>query len=169
MDETLALVSTMTAVTATVISLILLRQGQADRRALRLERRREQAIKVSAWSDWYSDDDMTFAKPRLPAVMIANSSDAAVYDVFIDFRSPDTGALLRVGIGPVAPGRERLYVVEYEGQLVAGWEPATMFARVYFRDSRGAWWLRDAMGRLSEDPGPDADDFFASGGQLVPA
>lgn len=167
MDEALSLASTMTAVVATVVSLFLLRQGQADRRGLRLERARDQASKVSAWTDWYSDEHMTFARPRLPAVIVANSSNAAVYDVFVDFRAPDTGALIRVGVGPIAPGKERLHPIEYQGQLVEGWEPAALLARTYFRDSAGTYWLRDAMGRLREDPGPGNDGFFTSGGRLA--
>lgn len=45
-DDALSVISTITAVVATVVSLFLLRQGQADRRALRVERAREQAIRV---------------------------------------------------------------------------------------------------------------------------
>jgi hypothetical protein len=167
MEDALSLVSTITAVVATVVSLFLLRQGQADRRALRLESDREQASKVSAWADWYSDEYMTFARPRLPAVIIANSSDAAVYDVFVDFRAPDTGALRRVAVGPIAPGKERLHPIEHGGELADGWEPAALHAQTYFRDSAGTYWLRDAFGRLRKDPGAENDEFFTSGGQLL--
>lgn len=110
---------------------------------------------------------MTFARPRLPALFIANSSDAAVYDVFVDFRTPESGELRRVGIGPIAPGKERMHAIEHQGELSDGWEPAAMHARTYFRDTAGTYWLRDAMGRLREDPGARNDDFFTSGGQLV--
>jgi len=110
---------------------------------------------------------MTFARPRLPALLIANSSDAAVYDVIVDFLAPDSGELRRVGIGPIAPGKERLHAIEHEGELPDGWEPAAMHAQTYFRDSAGTYWLRDAMGRLLEDSGAGNDDFSTSGGQLV--
>lgn len=122
---------------------------------------------MSSWADWYSDQDMTFAKPRLPAVFVANASESAVYDVFFDFRTPDTGALRRASHGPLAPGQQKLREIDYDGPLSLGWEPAALHARVYFRDSAGVRWLRDSQGRLLEDPGAEADEFFELGGQLI--
>ena len=43
--------------------------------------------------------------------------------------------------------------IAYEGELDDGWEPAAMFARLYFRDSSGRRWLRDGSGRLHENLG----------------
>ncbi len=167
MHDLSTLISTLTAVIATVVSLFLLRQGQADRRELRVAQEREQARRISSWADWYTDEHMTFAKPRLPAVFVANSSDSAVYDVFFDFRTPDTGALRRASFGPLAPGERKVREIDYDGPLSIGWEPAAMFARVYFRDSAGARWVRDSQGRLHQDPGSQADEFFTNGGQLL--
>lgn len=167
MDDLSTLVSTLTAVVATVVSLFLLRQGQADRRELRRDQERAQARQVSSWADWHSDECMTFAKPRLPAVFVANSSDSAVYDVFFDFRTPDTGALRRASLGPVAPGEQKFREIDYDGPLSLGWEPAALHARVYFRDSAGVRWLRDSQGRLRADHGAEADEFYELGGQLI--
>lgn len=167
MDDLSNLVSTLTAVVATVVSLFLLRQGQADRRELRRDREREQARQVSSWVDWYSDQDMTFEKPRLPAVFVANSSDSAVYDVFFDFRTPDTGDLRRASLGPLAPGDRKFEEIDYEGSLSLGWEPAALQASVYFRDSTGVRWVRDSQGRLREAPGAEVEDFYDRGGQLI--
>lgn len=167
MDALPTLVSTLTAVVATVVSLFLLRQGQFDRRELRLDRNREQARQISSWADWHSDDEMTFAKPRLPAVFVANSSDSAIYDLFVDFRTPDTGLLSRASLGPLAPGGHKSYVIDYDGPLSLGWEPAHLFADLYFRDSAGMRWLRDSQGRLRDDPGSGTDEFYKNGGQLI--
>lgn len=167
MDDLAALISSTTAVVATGVSLFLLRQGQADRRALRQDKGREQARQITAWSDWHSDEYATFAKSRLPAVFVSNSSDAAVYDVFVDFRAPVTGDLFRAAIGPVPPGESRMRVIDYDGRLVDGWEPAALHARVNFRDSDGKRWLRDPLGRLRHDPGSGYDGFFEDGGVLL--
>lgn len=169
MNDIAALISSATAVVATAVALFLLRQGQVDRRELRHEKAREQATQVTAWADWHREDEfVTFARPQLPAVMVANSSAAAVFDVFVDFRTPIAGLPVRAAIGPVPPGETRLRVIEYEGQLEDGWEPAALFPRVYFRDSAGQRWIRDAMGRLRrEDQVWGEDDFFKDGGVLL--
>lgn len=156
----------MTAVLATGVSLFLLRQGQLDRRALRQDKEREQARQITSWSDWHSDEFATFARPRLPAVFVSNSSDAAVYDVYVDFRSPVSGGLFRASIGPVPPGESRMKVIDYDGSLGDGWEPAALHAKVNFRDSDGKRWLRDPLGRLRHDPGAGQDGFFEEGGVL---
>lgn len=161
-------ISSATAVVATVVSLYLLHQGQVDRRKLAEVAERGQARQVSAWTDWHDLGDLgTVAKPKLPAVFIRNSSDAAVYDVFIDYRAPTDGAIFRVGLGPVPPGETRVREIDYDGRLEADWEPGALFARVNFRDSTGRRWLRDALGRLSADPGPGRDGFFEGGGVIL--
>lgn len=167
MEDLAALISSTTAVLATGVSLFLLRQGQVDRRALRQDKEREQARQITSWSDWHSDEFATFAKPQLPAVFVSNSSDAAVYDVFVDFRAPVSGDLFRASIGPVPPGESRMKVIEYDGSLVDDWEPAALHARVNFRDSDGKRWLRDSLGRLRPDPGAGQDGFFEDGGVLL--
>jgi hypothetical protein len=167
-DSLPALISSITAVIATAVSLFLLRQGQVDRRELRHDKEREQARQVTSWADWHTDEDFaTFARPRLPAVFITNSSDAAVYDVFVDYRAPIDGALLRVSIGPVPPGETRLREIDYDGELEKGWEPSALMARVNFRDSAGHGWMRDALGRLRFDPGAGNDGFFEGGGRIL--
>lgn len=162
------IVSLCTMVIATVVTLFLLNQGQRDRRALTREAKREQARHVSAWADWQHLGDLaTFGKPHLPAVFIRNSSSAAVYDVFVDYRAPIDGAATRVAIGPVPPGETRIRQIDYDGKLESNWEPAALFPRVNFRDSTGQRWLRDAMGRLRPDPGPRHDKFFDEGGVVL--
>lgn len=151
-----------------MVSLFLLRQGQVDRRNLAQDAQRAQARQISAWVDWHGLGDMgTFAKPRLPAVFVRNSSEAAVYDVFIDYRAPVDGALVRVGLGPVPPGETRVQEIDYDGQLETGWEPAALLARANFRDSAGRRWLRDGLGRLQADPGNGSDEFFDRGGIIL--
>lgn len=168
MTDIAALISPTTAVVATAVSLFLLRQGQVDRRELRHEKAREQAAQVTAWADWHPNGEFAaFAKPRLPAVLVANSSASAVFDVFVDYRTPIHGLPVRAAIGPVPPGETRVRMIEYDGQLEDGWEPAALFPRVYFRDSAGKRWLRDAMGRLREDHAWGGDDFFKDGGVLL--
>jgi hypothetical protein len=113
-----------------------LRKGQADRRKLTEDAERHQARQVSAWVDWQDHGDFaTFAKPCLPAVFLRNSSEAAVYDVFVDYRAPVDGAHYRLGVGSVPPGETRIQEIDYDGSLEAGWEPAALFARGNFRDS----------------------------------
>jgi hypothetical protein len=150
-NDIAALTSSTTAVVATAVSLFLLRQGQVDRRELRHEKARERATHVTAWADWHDSELATFAKPQLPAILVANSSAAAVFDVFVDYRTPTGGLPVRATIEPVPPGETRLRVIDYEGQLEDGWEPAALLPRVYFRDSAGKRWLRDATGRHYED------------------
>ena len=169
MSDVATLISSSTAVIATAVSLFLLRQGQLDRRALRFEREREQAVAVSAWADWHTPEHATFAKPQLPAVFVRNSSGSVAYDVFVDYRTPVGGALVRQSIGPVPPGETRLMSIEYDGALDADWEPAALFPRVYFRDAAGKRWIRDALGRLRVDDEWGDDDFFRSGGVLLPS
>lgn len=167
-DQLPALISSTTAVVATAVSLFLLRQGQADRRELRHNQEREQARQITSWADWHSNSDVaTFARPRLPAIHVRNSSDAAVYDVFVDFRAPVDGAHLRASIGAIPPGEIRRRLIDYDGHLEDGWEPAALFSRVNFRDSEGRRWLRDALGRLRPDPGAGTDGFFEDGGVLL--
>lgn len=168
MAEISTLISSATAVVATAVTLFLLHQGQVDRRKLAEEAERAQARQVSAWADWHDLGDFaTFAKPVLPAVFVRNSSDAAVYDVFIDYHAPIDGALFRVGLGPVPPGETRVHEIEYDGRLEAEWEPSALFARVNFQDSSGRRWLRDSLGRLRVDPGPGRDGFFKDGGVVL--
>jgi hypothetical protein len=167
-DEFSTLISSGTAVVATVVSLFLLHQGQVDRRKLAEDAERDQARRVSAWADWHDQgDSATFAQPRLPAVFVRNSSEAAVYDVFVDYRAPIDGALFRVAVGPVPPGEIRVQDIDYDGRLETNWEPTALFPRVNFRDSAGRRWLRDALGRLRADPGAGHDGFFEEGGVLI--
>lgn len=166
-DQLPAIISSSSAVVATVVSLFLLRQGQRDRRKLQEVKEREQARQVTSWADWHSDEFSTFGKPRLPAVFVSNHSDAAVYDVFVDYRAPSDGVLLRASLGPVPPGETRMRSIDYDGDLDERWEPAALFARVNFRDSDGKRWVRDALGRLKHDPGAGNDGFFEEGGVLL--
>jgi hypothetical protein len=162
------LITSVTGLLGTVLALFLLHQGQVDRRAMRLADERDQAQKITSWADWLQvADDATLTGPRLPAIFVANSSDAAVHDVFVDFYDPKEGVYLRAPIGPVPPGATRARVVDFDGHAGDGWEPSQLFPQAYFRDSAGRRWLRDALGRLRVDPGSGNDDFFARGGTLL--
>ncbi|MGQ2910682.1 hypothetical protein [Aeromicrobium sp.] len=167
MEVFLQAVSSAAAIIATGLSLFLLRQGQSDRRALRREQRRDQATRISSWADWYSDDQMTFAQPRMPGIYVANASGAAIYDVFVDFRDPISGDHLRAPVGPVPPNDQKRVDVEVEGPFPSGWAPEQLFAQVNFLDAGGVRWTRGFQGRLLEDPGPGEDDFFERGGTLL--
>ncbi|WP_370186966.1 hypothetical protein [Aeromicrobium sp.] len=162
-----SLISALSALVATALSIFLLFQGQRDRRRLRSERRYEQARLISAWTDWHSDAEMTFAQPRLPAVFISNSSDAAVYDVFVDYRDPVRAELFRVSLESVPPSASKRFVVEFDGPLAKGWTPDHLWAEVNFLDARGKRWIRGFRGRLREDPGAELDDFVRRGGRLL--
>lgn len=163
-----AVIASVSAVVATAVSLFLLRQGQVDRREVRRDKEREQARQVTSWADWHSGSRFaTLARPRLPAVFVSNSSDAAVYDVFVDFRAPVTGRLFRAAIGPIPPGESRVRSVDYDGDLIDGWEPAALHVRANFRDSDGKRWVRDPLGRLRQDLGSGSDGFFEEGGVLL--
>jgi hypothetical protein len=148
-------------------SLFLLRQGQQDRREVREEGRREQARKVTVWSDWNPDSpEGGFALPVVPAIYVANASDQAVYEVFVDYRHPVDGNPVRIDVGPVPPGQTRHRDVLVDGVDGAGWEPSLLLPRLYFRDAEGDAWMRDVMGRLRRDPGPGNDGFALAGGRL---
>lgn len=151
-------ITTATTLIAVVVSLFLLRQGQADRRELRRDAEREQASKVTSWADWHEPEFATFARPQVPAIFVRNSSEAAVYDAFVDYRDPASGSPVRQPMGPVPPGERRLLEIDYDGEVADNWEPAALFARLYFQDSAGRRWMRDGLGRLRADPGQADDD-----------
>ncbi len=79
---------------------------------------------------------MTFAKPRI-SVVVAKSSNSAVYGIFIDCYTPAEGALVRVGLGAVPLDRIREHVADLEARLLDEWEPADMLATAHFRDPLG--------------------------------
>jgi hypothetical protein len=138
-------------------SLFLLRQGQRDRREAANQRKREQASRVTCWAEWNSDwSGGTFAQPRCPSVRVSNASDAAVYEVFVDFIRPADGQTCRADIGAVAPGGSARWDFEESFQL-QGWVPDALMPRLYFRDANGVPWKRTARGILVPDPGPYAD------------
>lgn len=150
------------------LSLFLLRQGQQDRRELQLRAERDQATRVTGWADWdHCSSRIDSETPNVPAIWVANSSDAAIYDVFVDYRRPGDGQLLRDSIGPVPPGEQRKLELQIGGAIEAGWEPGAMFPRIYFCDSSYQRWIRDSVGRLRVDDEWGRDDFFESGGQIV--
>jgi hypothetical protein len=103
----------------------------------------------------------------VPAIWVANASDAAVFDVFVDYRRPGDGKLLRDSIGPVPPGSRRKLDVQIDGEIEEDWEPAAMFPRIYFRDADSRRWIRDSVGRLRGDAEWGEDDFFERGGEVV--
>ena len=156
--ETIAMaISAVGTVVAIFTSLFLLRQGQADRRALAEDGRRDQATRVTAWAEWIKDcGGATFGQPACPVVRVSNNSDAAVYDAFLDVTSPVDGVTLRVSLGAIPPGDTAEWTFQ-DHFISKGWEPAALFPRLYFRDARGERWKRDALGVLVRDPGAGHD------------
>lgn len=154
-----ALIQSGTAIVAAVVALLLLRQGQFDRREVRRDKEREQARRVTAWADWTDSSELaSLTVPRIPAVFVANSSDAVVFDVFVDYITPGDDGNTRRALGPLPPGTTRRLDVDCDIPPIPGWEPTALHPRVYFRDSAGRLWIRDALGRLRFDPGPGNDD-----------
>jgi hypothetical protein len=138
-------------------SLFLLRQGQGDRRDAANEKKREQASRVTCWGDWATDwDGATFAQPACPSVRIRNASDAAVYEVFVDFVSPADGMTIRADIGAVGPDGTAEWNYE-EPFNTEDWVPDALLPVLYFRDASGHAWKRTARGVLVADPGAVAD------------
>lgn len=168
MDDAAALITSVGTVIATIVALFLLRQGQKDRRALSEERRRDQAKQVTIWSDWNPDSpEADFDQPHVPAIHVANASDEAVYQVFVDYRDQSDGVPVRIDFGAVPPGQERSRDVPTPAANDPRWEPSSLMPRLYFRDADGRGWMRDVMGRLRPDPGPGNDGFFEEGGRLA--
>ena len=159
--ETIAMtVSAIGTAVAIFTSLFLLWQGQVDRRKLAEDRRRDQAARVTAWAEWNKDwDGATLAQPACPTIRVSNTSDAAVYDAFVDVTSPLDGETLRVSLGAIPPGGATYWNFE-ERFTAQGWEPEALWTRLYFRDARGERWKRDALGILGRDPGAGRDAPF---------
>lgn len=161
-------VTTSAAAVSSGLSLFLLRQGQRDRHEMRRQAERDQAQHVTGWADWdRSPNNIDSELPNLPAIWVANASSQAIFDVFVDYRRPGDGRLLRDSIGPVPPGERRKLELQIGGVIEAGWEPAPTFPRVYFCDSSYRRWIRDSAGRLRIDDEWGRDDFFESGGKIV--
>lgn len=157
-------ISAVGTVVAIFTSLFLLRQGQADRRALAEDGRRDQAAQVTAWAEWNKDwGGATLGQPTCPVVRVSNNSDAAVYDAFLDVTSPVDGVTLRISLGAIPPGDTAEWNFE-ENFISKGWEPAALLPRLNFRDARGVRWKRNALGVLVRDPGAGHEAPF----QLLP-
>lgn len=167
MDDVASLISPVGTVIATAVSLYLLRQGQLDRRSLREEQRRSQARLVTIWADWNPDSpECDFDQPHVPAISVANASNEAVYEVFVDYRDQNDGAPVRIDFGAVPPGQTRIRDVPTPAARDPRWEPSSLLPRLFFRDAEGFGWMRDIMGRLRQDPGPGNDGFFEEGGRV---
>jgi len=119
------------------------------------------------WAEWNVDSpEATFDNPEIPALYVANTSDAAVYQVFVDCYDTHDGDRVRVDIGQVPPGQTRhrdLLIGPPEDER---WDPSYLMPRVFFRDADGRWWMRDLLGRLREDPGAGNDGFTLERGRL---
>ena len=138
-------------------SLFLLAQGQRDRRDVASERKREQASRVTCWVEWNVDwDGGTFAQPACPSIRVKNASDAAVYEVFVDFFSPVDGQAIRADVGAVGPGSTAQWNFE-EPFDTTGWIPEALVPKLFFRDASGQEWKRTARGLLVPDPGAAVD------------
>lgn len=100
MDDLASLISSVGTVIATAVSLYLLRQGQLDRRSLRDEHRLSQARMITIWADWNPDSPARdFDQPHVPAINVANASNEAVYEVFVDYRGQSDGNPVRIDFG----------------------------------------------------------------------
>lgn len=144
-------ISSVGTLTATGVALFLLWQGQRDRRELRQDRQREQAVKVTCWCEWNPDSPLaTLGSPNVPAIYVRNTSDQAVYRAFVDYVRPQ-GGVVRLDIGPVPPGETRHQDVDVELPNSPPWEPAALMPRLYFSDAAGLDWIRNAKGRLVAD------------------
>jgi hypothetical protein len=160
------LISAVGTVVAIAVSLFLLRQGQQDRRALREERRREQASRVTCWCDWNPESaEIDLDHPHVPAIYVRNTSDQPAYQVFVDYYHPERD-LERIDIGPVPPGETRHRDVLAEIPDDPRWEPSGMLPRLFFSDASGYPWMRTIKGRLVSDPGPHRDGFNDDGGSF---
>ena len=160
------LISSIGTIVAIAVSLFLLRQGQDDRRAVREDRRREQASRVTCWCDWSAGhQDGDYGRPQVPVIYVRNASDQAVYQTFVDYIHPERG-LERIDLGPVPPGETRTRDVTAEIPEEPRWEPSALVPRLYFSDASGNAWMRTVKGRLREDPGPGQDGFAQDGGRL---
>jgi hypothetical protein len=153
---------------AIVVSLFLLRQGQAYRRELRREQRGQQASRVTIWCEWNLDSpDADYDRPAIPAVFVSNASEQAVYEVFVDYLDPVEGVPVRIDVGPVPPGATRHRDVLASIPAEKRWEPSSLMPRLFFRDAEGQYWMRDSIGRLRRDPGPGNDGFAEDGGRFA--
>jgi hypothetical protein len=166
-DSLGTLISSVGTVVALAISLAALRQGRRDRRELRERALRKQATMVTVWSDWNeTSPHATFEAPAIPALFVANTSEAAIYQVFVDYYDPHNGDRVRVDVGHVPPGATRHRDLLLTPPEDPGWDPSSLMPRLYFRDAEGRNWMRDLLGRLRHDPGPGNDGFALERGRL---
>lgn len=167
MDELSSVIASIGTVVSTVVALFLLRQGQRDRRELATERRRDQAARITTWVDWNEHSPhASLAQPHIPGIFVANASDAAVHEVFVDFYDPTDEQRTRIEIGQVPPGQTRHRDVLSQLPPDPDWAPSALMPRLFFRDSNGHTWMRDLRGRLRADPGPGDDGFSDEQGRL---
>lgn len=167
LETVIELTTTVSAVIAVGISSYVLRLQLRDRQEVRNERERENAIRVSCWADWSTDEVplLSGAVLRDPIVCVANQTDEPVYGAFIDYRDPFDGHPVRVDVGTVPPGSLRsVPIVVRQADLPTDWQPEYLLPTLYFRDTRNRWWHRNIVGYLVADPGPGNDEFLESGG-----
>lgn len=160
------LISALGTVVTTLIALVLLRQGQRDRRDIREEKKSDQARRVTCWCDWNLESpDIDYDNPHVAAIFVRNASDQAIYQVFVDYYHPQTG-LERIDVGPVSPGETRHRDVMAEIPDDPHWEPSVLLPSLFFSDASGYPWTRTIKGRLVRDPGPHQDGFTEEVGRL---
>lgn len=166
MSNLASVISSVGTVVALAVSLVLLRQGQEDRRTQREDRRRAQASRVTCWCAWSdSAADLEHDHLLVPAIYVRNASDQAVYQAFVDYHHPERG-LERIDLEPVPPGETRHRAVLAEIPEDPRWEPSALMPRLFFSDASGNAWMRTIRGLLREDPGPVYDGFAVDGGRL---
>lgn len=160
------MISAIGTTVATFVALFLLRQGQQDRRAMREDKRMNQASRVTCWCEWNPESpDIDYDRPHVPAIFVRNTSEEAVYQVFVDYHHPERG-LERIDVGPVPPGETRHRDVVAVIPDDPRWEPSSLLPALFFSDASGYPWKRTVKGRLVPDPGAHHDGFTQEGGQL---
>ena len=108
MELLLDAITAFSGLAATVVALVLLRQGQQDRQRLRIDDRRRQAQSVTAWCDWSANSaPVSEEHPWVPAVFVRNTSNQAVYQTFVDYQDPGSNLVVKY---PVNRGSWNLVV-----------------------------------------------------------
>ncbi|MDR0199888.1 MAG: hypothetical protein LBI43_04845 [Streptococcaceae bacterium] len=146
----------ISAVAVTMQCVILFRQTKLQRELNDREEEEHQLVQahnISTWIHSYYDDrpdDPDMAGNRTDFI-ISNSSQAPVYDAIVsidDFADADHS----IGIYVIPPGRWRVRYEQYVNDVGAHREGHLSHypkAKIWFTDSRGRKWQRDANGTLN--------------------
>lgn len=144
--------SLLPSLPGTVLAVIAVAALMRERRLRwsgRRDRGREQANLVTAWTTWGDEPD---GQPRTARVRVANMSNQAVYNMFVDIVNPVTSREDRLDIGDLGPGEKTELVIEApSGPDAAYWVPGALMPRLNLRDTNYQRWERNSVGRLVPD------------------